>query len=233
MRYVELRRELVSTCLALQRSVFQSATSGNVSTRVSAGFLITPTGIPYQDLRPSDIVEMSFAGDTIDSIRLPSSEWRFHRDLYAARPEFSGIVHAHPTYCTALACQGLEIPAFHYMVAAAGGDNIRCAGYATFGTQALSDSIAVAMVDRRACLLAHHGMLAAADTLTASAKLAVEVESLAAQYWHVLQLGEPVILSAHEMARVLEQFSTYGQQLEPDLNDRAVTAGVARASHRR
>src|SRR5205807_2815823 len=144
--------------------------------------------------------------------RLPSSEWRFHRDILSARPEASAIVHTHAMFATTLACLGREIPAFHYMVAVAGGDSIRCAPYATFGTEELSRHAVRALEGRKACLLANHGMIAIGDTLKAALALAVEVESLAAMYWRALQVGAPNLLDADEMARVLEKFRTYGQQ---------------------
>ena len=142
----------------------------------------------------------------------PSSEWRFHAAIYAARPELHAVVHTHSTHATALACQGLGIPAFHYMVAVAGGNDIRCAEYATFGTQALADNALAALQDRRrACLLAHHGVIACGDSLDAALALAVEVENLARTYVVVRTLGEPRLLDRAEMERVLERFSTYGQ----------------------
>jgi L-fuculose-phosphate aldolase len=219
MRYVRLRRDIIASCLDLLDSAIVSSTAGNVSTRVPGGFLITPTGIMYRDMRPRDIVEVGMSGDYAPHDRIPSSEWRFHRDLYSQRADVGAVVHGHPVFCTALACQGLDIPAFHYMVAVAGGDDIRCAPYATFGTQELSDSICSAMLERRACLLAHHGMVSTGLSLSAATRLAVEVESLAAQYWHALQLGTPTVLSAEEMRRVLERFATYGQQRDSGLND--------------
>ena len=142
----------------------------------------------------------------------PSSEWRFHRDIYRARPEAGAVVHAHAPYGTTLACLGRGIPAFHYMIAVAGGDTIRCAPYATFGSQALSDHALAALEGRRACLLANHGMIALGPDLAAAFDLAVEVEALAGQYWRALQIGAPRLLSADEMADVLEKFRTYGRR---------------------
>lgn len=181
------------------------------------GFLITPTGLRYDETRPVDLAFMSLdAQDERDFTgpRLPSSEWRFHRDIYAARPEAGAIVHTHGVYATTLACLGRGIPAFHYMVAAAGGVDIRCAPYATFGTQESSDHALVALQGRLACLLAHHGSIAIGPTLERALALAVEVEALARMYWQALQIGAPQTLSNAEMQSVLEKFRTYGQPRE-------------------
>jgi L-fuculose-phosphate aldolase len=161
-------------------------------------------------MRADDIVEMTLEGEVRGS-REPSSEWRFHRDIYLARPDADAIVHAHSTFATALACLGRDIPAFHYMVAVAGGSDIRCARYATFGTQELSDNALAAIAGRTACLLANHGMIAVGASLDAALALAVEVEALAEQYWAALQVGEPNMLSEAEMAIVLQRFRSYGQ----------------------
>ena len=176
-------------------------------------FLITPTGIAYEDTRPGQIVAMRMDG-THDGDILPSSEWRFHRDIYAARSDVNAIVHTHARYATTLACMDRDIPPFHYMVAAAGGKDIRCAPYATFGTQELSDAAVAALHGRRACLLSHHGMIACGPSLEMALALAVEVETLAQMYWQALQIGEPAPLSDAEMAIVLEKFMTYGQQAD-------------------
>jgi L-fuculose-phosphate aldolase len=166
---------------------------------------------------PGDIVSMRFDG-TWDAPegRRPSSEWRFHRDILAARPEIGGVVHTHARYATVLACQRIEIPAFHYMVGIAGGATIRCAPYATFGTEELSDNALAALEGRKACLLANHGMIACGEDLAEALKIAVEVEALAAQYWHVLQLGKPKLLGKAEMRRVLDKFAAgYGYASGP------------------
>jgi L-fuculose-phosphate aldolase len=189
--------------------------SGNVSARLPgarfAGFLITPTGMPYATMTPRDVVAMTADGDARGA-RLPSSEWRFHRDLYQARDDFHAIVHVHSPFATALACLRTGIPAFHYMVAVAGGRDIRCAPYATYGTQALADHVVAAMKGRRACLLANHGMIAGGSSLAEALALAVEVESLAEMYWRARQSGDPALLSNAEMDEVLARFSSYGQQ---------------------
>jgi L-fuculose-phosphate aldolase len=188
--------------------------SGNVSHRIADGFLVTPTGMDYDTLAPEDIVPVGFDG-AHRGTRLPSSEWRFHRDILQARPDVNAVIHTHSMFATTLACLGAEIPAFHYMVAVAGGDSIRCAPYATFGTEELSAHAVHALEGRKACLLANHGMIAVGDTLKGALAIAIEVETLAAMYWRALQVGEPHILDAAEMARVIEKFRSYGQQNAP------------------
>lgn len=183
-------------------------TSGNVSARVDKGFLVTPSALPYERTEPDDIVFVDADG-AASGRRNPSSEWRFHRDIYAARPDAQAIVHTHASFATTLACLGRSIPAFHYMIAVAGGDDIRCAPYATFGTQALSDHAVRALGGRRACLLAHHGMITLGATLDAALALAVEVETLAEMYWRALAIGEPALLPADEMTTVVEKFDRY------------------------
>lgn len=210
MSDAELRREIIATALAMNARGINRGKSGNVSARVEDGFLITPSGLAYDALEPRDVAAMTLEGEARGP-RQPSSEWRFHRDIYASRADASAIVHAHSPFATTLACLGRGIPAFHYMIAVAGGNDIRCAPYATFGTQALSDHALRALESRNACLLANHGMIAVGPTLVAALALAVEVEGLAEQYWRALQIGEPTLLSETEMAVVLEKFRTYGQ----------------------
>jgi len=207
---VALRNEIVATAVQMNERRINCGKSGNVSARTQSGFLITPTGLPYESMRPEAIVAMTLDGDA-SGPRLPSSEWRFHRDIYVARPDAGAVVHAHSSFATALACLGRGIPAFHYMIAVAGGNDIRCAPYATFGTQELSDSALTALSDRRACLLANHGMIAVGESLKAALALAIEVEALAEQYWRALQIGVPNLLSDAEMSLVLEKFKSYGQ----------------------
>jgi L-fuculose-phosphate aldolase len=187
-------------------------TSGNMSTRIQDGFLITPSGIATPDLHSSLMVKLDADGNPIDRENGPqrSSEWRFHRDIYHARTDVQAIVHVHSAYATALACQRRSLPAFHYMIAVAGGLDIRCAPYATFGSQALSDGAVSALRERRACLLANHGLIAVGNSLVKAIALAVEVEELARQYSLSCSLGEPVLLSESEMADVIEKFKTYG-----------------------
>lgn len=214
----DLRAAVIATARDMNALGINRGKAGNVSARHRAGdfdgYLITPTGLPYASMAPADIVAMPSAGDANAAIgsRLPSSEWRFHRDIYRARRDAGAIVHTHAPFATSLACLGRAIPAFHYMVAVAGGNDIRCAPYATFGTQSLSDHALAALEGRRACLLANHGMIAFGASLPAALALAVEVETLAEMYCRVLQLGEPILLSGAEMDVVVGKFRTYGQQ---------------------
>ena len=206
-----LRQPLIDTARAMQGLGLNKGTSGNVSVRHDNGFYITPTGLAYATLSPEDIPLMQMDGSH-SGLRKPSSEWRFHRDLYAARPEIGAVVHAHSPFAVTLACLRREIPPFHYMIARFGGDTIRCADYALFGTQALSDAALLAMQGRKGCLLANHGLLVAGRNLSEALALAVELEELCEQYWRACQLGEPVLLNSAEMAAVIEKFSGYGQQ---------------------
>ena len=209
-----LRNEVIATALAMNAAGINRGKSGNVSARWRSegfdGFLITPTGVPYDQTRPEQVVAMTIDGEARGTW-LPSSEWRFHRDIYAARADADAIVHTHSPFATSLACMERCIPPFHYMVAVAGGRDIRCAPYATFGTQELSDHAVAALAGRQACLLAHHGVITIGESLRGALALAVEVESLAEMYWRALQIGEPTPLSDAEMAVVLEKFRTYGQ----------------------
>lgn len=210
----ELREKLIATAREMNRSGINQGSSGNLSLRSGDGMLITPSGLPYDRLEPADIVFLPLdCGDAAVSKgpRKPSSEWRIHRDVYRARPEALAILHAHPVHCAALACLNRPLPAFHYMVAVAGGRDVRCAPYATFGTQALSHHVLAALEDRRACLMANHGLLCLAADLRSALALAVELEALAKTYLQCLSVGEPVILDDAEMGRVLEKFRDYGK----------------------
>lgn len=211
-----LRERVIATALGMNAAGINRARAGNVSARWRAGgfdgFLITPTGVAYDRLSPDDVVAVARDGEARGRLA-PSSEWRFHRDVYAARPDAHAIVHTHAPFCTTLACLGRGIPAFHYMVAVAGGRDIRCAPYATFGSQELADAAVAALAGRRACLLANHGMIAIGADLDRALGLAIEVESLAETYWRAMQVGEPVLLDDAEMDRVLAKFATYGQPL--------------------
>ncbi|MCA1937651.1 MAG: class II aldolase/adducin family protein [Dechloromonas sp.] len=207
----ELRRQLIATARAMQPAGLNRGTAGNVSVRDSDGFLITPTGMPYAGLEAEDIPHMALDGSH-QGRRKPSSEWRFHRDLYAARPEFGAVLHAHSPFAVSLACLRLEIPPFHYMIARFGGDTVRCADYAIFGSQALSDAALRAMEGRCACLLANHGLLVAGRDLDQALALAIELEELCEQYWRACQLGQPVLLGKIEMDEVIDKFRSYGQQ---------------------
>lgn len=206
-----VRKQLIATALKMNSCGINHGASGNLSVRVEDGFLITPTGMEYDQMTPEDIVLMHLDG-SYEGPRIPSSEWRFHRDLFATRSDVSAVLHAHPVHCTAIACLRRNIPAFHYMVAIAGGSSIRCAPYALFGTEELSRHVLVAMEQRQACLLANHGLLVAAADLQQSLKIAIELESLAAMYLQALSVGEPTLLNKEEMQMVLEKFQTYGQQ---------------------
>ena len=206
-----LREDVVRTSLRMNALGINQGKSGNVSVRTDSGYLVTPRGVPYEDMAPADVVAMQMDGKFSGNL-LPSSEWRFHRDIYAARADIRAIVHTHASYATTLACMDRGIPPFHYMVAIAGGKDIRCAPYATFGTQELSDYAVAALTDRTACLLSHHGMIACGASLEKALLVAVEVESLSRMYWQALQIGEPTLLTDAEMANVLGKFSTYGQQ---------------------
>ena len=202
---------IIETCLEMNRQGINQGSAGNVSRRFEAGFLITPSGLPYDRLEPGDIVYVDLDGKSGDALQ-PSSEWRMHRDIYAYRDDAGAVLHAHSTFATALSCLRLEIPAFHYMIAVAGGNDIRCADYALFGTQELSDNMLAALAGRRACLLGTHGMICFHDDLERALWLGVEVETLARQYWHARQAGDPVILSDAEMDAVLDRFADYGRQ---------------------
>ena len=210
MNELALRKQIIATALEMNARGLNRGKSGNVSARFDDGFLVTPTGMAYESTQPVDIVAMTQDG-TARGPRSPSSEWRFHRDIYAARREVGAIVHAHSPFATSIACLGRDIPPFHYMIAVAGGKDIRCAAYATFGTQKLSDQALLALEGRTACLLANHGMIAVGASLTAALALAVEVEALAEQYWRALQIATPNLLSEDEMEIVLEKFRSYGQ----------------------
>lgn len=216
MTDLELRNAIIEACLEMNRSGLNQGTSGNISVRCGAGLLITPSGMSYEALRPDDIVFLDMEGQRHGYWK-PSSEWRFHRDILHARAETDAVVHVHSPFATALAILGREIPAIHYMIAAAGGSTIRCAPYATFGTEALSRQALAALEGRNACLLANHGMIALGKDLKKALWLAGEVETLARQYHACLQVGEPVILSDAEISRVLEKFRSYG----PDAQDGA------------
>ena len=209
------RQQLLVATLRMAESGLNKGTAGNLSVRAveggEAGFLITPTGMAYGALTPDDLVFVDMNG-TPKGARKTSSEWRFHLDMYAARPEAGAVLHAHSPFATSLACLRREIPPFHYMIARFGGDTLRCAEYATFGTQALSVAALKALEGRRACLLANHGMLVFGRDLDQALDLGVELESLCEQYWRASQLGQPVLLDAAEMAVVLEKFAGYGQQ---------------------
>ncbi len=206
-----LRQQVIDTALALNAEGLSQGTSGNVSARWGEGMLITPTAVPYADLLPEDVVFVAADGTPKGGLE-PSSEWRFHLAAYGARAEARAVVHCHSLNATALACVHKPIPAFHYMVAVAGGSDIPLAPYATFGSAQLAQNVAAALKDRKACLMANHGQIACGATLGESLALAREVETLAAQYVQALAAGEPRLIGREEMDRVLEKFASYGQR---------------------
>lgn len=206
-----LRSELVATARRMAELGLAPGTSGNVSVRTSGGFLVTPSGADYAALRPEDMVELRMDGSARPGQLAPSTEWQLHRDLFAARTDATAIVHTHSLFCTTLACLRRPIPAIHYMVVLADADEIPCADYATFGSPELAAAVVRAIGPGRACLLANHGMVALGATLPAALKLAAEVETLAAQYWHALQVGAPHVLDGAELGRVRQRFAGYGQ----------------------
>ena len=205
-----LRRKIVEAAQRLQVLGLNRGTSGSVGARNGKSFLVTPSGVPAEELLPDGVVAMDFSG-AVQSPGKPSSEWRFHCDIFTSRPEIGAVIHTHSRFATVMACLNREIPPFHYMIAIAGGDTIRCASYAIFGSQALSDLILQALENRKACLISNHGMIALGNDLTDALAVAVEVESLCEQYWRALQVGEPNILSGRQMQEVLEKFKDYGR----------------------
>lgn len=207
-----IRMRLVLAARRLATSGANTGTAGNLSVRApSGGYIITPSGKAYDAMHPDDLVYMGDDWTHGGGQLAPSTEWRFHRDIYRARPEAGAVAHTHSPYATTLACLRRPIPAFHYEVAMAGGPDIRCGEYATFGTQALSDHVLGALEGRRACLLANHGLVAFGADIEAAVALAEKVEALARLYWQALQVGEPVLLDEVEMARVGEKYATYGR----------------------
>ncbi len=212
MDHLNLRHSLIAAARSLQENQLGVGTAGNLSARIEQGYLITPTGVDYEILKPADIVGMDLRGNAAEGDLIPSSEWRFHQDIYVNRTDAGAIVHTHSPYATALACTRQDLPAFHYMVAGAGGTTVRCAEYATFGTQALSDHALAALAGRHACLLANHGVIALGENLAAAFKLAQLVEELARQYTLSRMMGSPVLLDDAEMEINLEKFKDYGRQ---------------------
>ena len=223
-RDMELRIALLDTLRAMGVAGLNVGTAGNASVRLNAAqtrttidhahapvpMLITPSGLAAERCGAQDMARVDTDGRAHGPFA-PSSEWQLHRDIYAAFPAAGAVLHAHSPFATALACQRIDIPPFHYMIARFGGSSIRCARYATFGTQALSDATVAALHERNACLLANHGMVVFGRDLNQALALAIEFETLCAQYWRSLQLGEPVLLSAAEMAEVIERFRWYGK----------------------
>jgi L-fuculose-phosphate aldolase len=206
-----LRLRVVQAARRLSDQGMNPGRSGNLSVRVAAGFLVTPSGAPYDTLHPDDLVLLIAEGALGRDQRTPSTEWRLHRDLYARRPEVAAVVHTHSPFATTMACLRRPIPSFHYEVAFAGGHDIRCADYATFGTQEFSNATLAAIEGRKACLLANHGAVAVGASIENARELAEKVEALARLYWQALQVADPPLLDAAEMDRVLAKFKDYGQ----------------------
>lgn len=224
----DARLEVLNTALAMSRSGLSPGRSGNVSCRFGAGMLITPSGMPYETLSRDDIVYVDPAGETRPGARIPSSEWRFHLAAYTARSDVGGVVHTHSMHATVLACAHVAIPAFHYMVAIAGGKSIPLVPYATFGTEALSRHVAKGLRKRNACLMANHGQIAVGATCAKALELAGEVELLAEQYWKVLAIGKPKLLDGDEMARVQELFKGYGQNAQARAMGATAVSGASK-----
>lgn len=215
----QLRTSLLETFQTMGTSGLNKGTSGNASVRLDAdpnrqGFLITPSGRPIEALSPADLVVISEGGQFNGELE-PSSEWRLHHDIYAAFPDAGAVLHAHSPFATSLACQRRDIPPFHYLIALFGGSTVRCASYATFGTQALSDAVVAAMAGRRACLLANHGMVVHGRDLDHALSLAIQLETLCEQYWRTCQLAAPVLLTPAELAEANQQFARYAELVRP------------------
>lgn len=213
LKYLDLRKQVISTCLKMNEEGINQGTSGNVSVRTDEGFLITASGVPYHKMKPEHVVEMDFDGGYFGPY-LPSTEWRMHMDILKHRPEARAVVHTHSIYATALACLRKDIPPFHYMIGIGGGIDIRCSDYAEYGTQALSEVMLKAMEGRSACLLGNHGQIVFGYNLENALWRAGEVEAISHQYWAALQAGKPVILTDAQMTTVLARFKTYGKQPE-------------------
>lgn len=198
----------------MNQSGLNQGTSGNISARYDDDMLITPSGIPYEQLKPADIARMSLKDNSFEwkGPCKPSSEWHFHRSILQNKEGLDAVVHTHSTFSTVLSIAREGIPACHYMIAAFGGNSVRCADYATFGTPELSTNIITAMEDRSACLLANHGMIAGGHSLENAMWAAVELETLSKQYYYAKMNGNMVVLPDDEMNRVLEKFKSYGQK---------------------
>jgi L-fuculose-phosphate aldolase len=241
MKNTELicRENLLATSQKLCDIGLNKGTSGNASVRCGNGFLVTPSGLDVSEMSPACMVAMHFDGsfdpkiseskiadsqiadpknlqpDTESPIIKPSSEWRFHRDILRSRPEINAVIHTHSMFATTVSCLRREVPPFHYMIAIAGGDTIRCAPYALFGSQELSDNALIALLGRKACLLANHGMIALGTSLEDALAVTVEVENLCEQFWRILQVREPYLLTEDEMFDVFMQFKGYGKWSQP------------------
>ncbi len=211
----DIRQKIIALCLQMNATGLNQGTSGNISARFGNDMIITPSGVPYEQLEPTDLAKMSLSDDSDeawDGPCKPSSEWRFHKDILQSKPGLNAIVHTHSMFATIVSISRSNIPACHYMIAAFGGNDVVCANYETFGTAALSDSIIKAMENRTACLLANHGMIAAGTDLDNAMWSAVELETLSQQYYYAKLAGDMVILPDDEMERVVERFKDYGQK---------------------
>jgi L-fuculose-phosphate aldolase len=205
------RQSLIDASIDAEIQRINVGTTGNMSLRTDAGMFITPSGIPPRELAPDMIVAMNLDGHWSGTVK-PSSEWALHSAIYKARPEIMAVVHAHPDHCVALSCARLGLPAFHYMIAGFGGDDVRCSRYATFGSADLADATVEAMQDRTACLLANHGMITAGSTLSEAYGRALKLETLARQYMLCRSFAEPVLLNENELVDVKKRYKTYGRQ---------------------
>ena len=212
MEDFQLRKELIETCVAMNASGINKGTSGNISVRISERrFLVTPSGIPYHDMDPGQIVDMDIGGNYEGDWK-PSSEWRMHADIYAAKADAKAVLHCHAPHATALSCLRKDLPAFHYMIGITGSDIIRCAKYELFGTAALSNAMMEAFGAGNTCLLANHGFTCFSKDLSSVLKLGIEVENLCQQYMIACSVDKPTILTKKQMQDALEAFKTYGNQ---------------------
>lgn len=223
MNEIELRRSIIKQCIAMNASGLNYGTAGNISARCGDKMLITPSATPYDTLEPDDIAALPLdRGHEGRSGPLePSVEWRFHLDIMRERPDVGAVVHTHSPFATILAIARRDIPPCHYMIAAFGGSDIRCSGYARYGTRELSDEALKALEGRQGCLLANHGMIAVGPTLERAMALAVELETLASQYYHALLIGGPVLLSDEQIEETRAGFAAYGQQRRRPMDERA------------
>lgn len=217
----QLREKIIELCLWMNSSGLNQGTSGNISARYLNNMLITPSGVPYEQLKPQDIVSMSLDHNRFewDGENIPSSEWHFHRAILQSNPDFGAVVHTHSTYATVLSMARIKIPACHYMIAAFGGNTIRCAKYATFGTPKLSKNILKAMKNRSACLMANHGMVVAGKNLDKAMWGAVELETISKQYYLASKLDKMAVLPDDEIERVIAKFANYGPREKKNLTD--------------
>ncbi len=204
--------EVIKYAKMLNTENLSALRSGNISVRYNDGFLITPSGVKYSSLQIDDIVFVSLNGQFDEKKQKPSSEWKFHRDIYKNKREANAIVHSHSTNATAVSAHGKSVPAFHYMVALAGGNDIKCADYATFGTEELSNNVIRALENRKACLMSNHGQVAFEKSLDKAFELAQEIENICHQYINALRIGVPKILSNNEMNKILGQIKNYKKE---------------------